>query len=439
MADPTILREQLRLFVENPDKFEVDEAQKQELLKLSRQAASVLESPFETLQRLVYSVRSCIISSHLVPTFRHELTYPYQPLPLVVARICQDRNIFATLAANQDAAGVSSAALMAASGLQPSVFESVIDYACVQGMVAEASKARGRYVATELTHTLLVPVFVDGVTHFHDNCLPGFAALHRALTEGDGWANAFKLGQNTSEDFYTWMDTHPVQKHAFHNFMKEQFASLPTWLDVVSFEIEFGQDVQPDDVVFVDVGGGNGSQCAALKETVSDLKGRVVLQDQSYVLDTALEVEGMEKMPYDFFTEQPIKGMCEDSEPPCNRPIVSDRLGARVYYFRQTLHNFDDDACVRILKSQISALGPDSVVVIDDKVLPDDKPAAETPGIEYTAALSIATKVMFDAQERRENSLRRLLDEAGLQIKDIRKFTRFDDAVIIATKKPLLS
>lgn len=87
----------------------------------------------------------------------------------------------------------------------------------------------------------------------------------------------------------------------------------------------------------------------------------------------------------------------------------------------------------------MSALGPDSVVVIDDKVLPDDKPAIGTPGIEYTAALSIAMKVMFDAQERRESSLRRLLNQAGLQIKDIRKFTRFDDAVIIAAKKPQLS
>lgn len=147
----------------------------------------------------------------------------------MVTRICQDRNVFATLAANQNAAGVSSATLATASGLQPGVLASIMGYACVQGMAAEVSQ--GQYAATKLTHTLLVPMSVDGVTHFHNNCLPGFAALHRALTEGDGNANAFKLGQNTLEDFYTWMDTHPVQQGAFHNLMKEQFASLPTWLD----------------------------------------------------------------------------------------------------------------------------------------------------------------------------------------------------------------
>lgn len=221
--------------------------------------------------------------------------------------------------------------------------------------------------------------------------------------------------------------------------MKEQFASLPTWLDVVSFEAEFAQDSQPDGVVFVDVAGGNGSQCAALKRSLPDLSGRVVLQDHSYVLGKALEVGGMEKMPYDFFTEQPVKGRCESPEDlRCSKSGESDRLGARVYYFRQIIHNFDDAACIRILESQVPALGPDSVIVIDDKVLSDNRPPAGTPGIEYTAALNIAMKVMFDSQERRETHWRRLLDQAGLRIKDIRKYTRFDDAVIIAAKKPQL-
>lgn len=116
----------------------------------------------------------------------------------------------------------------------------------------------------------------------------------------------------------------------------------------------------------------------------------------------------------------------------------SDRLDACVYYFRQILHNFDDAACVRILESHIHALGPGSIVVIDDKVLPDIKPPVGTAGTEYTAALNIAMKVMFDAQERRETRWRSLLDQAGLDVKDIRRFTRFDDAVILAKKKSRL-
>ncbi|KAJ4253455.1 hypothetical protein NW762_010613 [Fusarium torreyae] len=98
------------------------------------------------------------------------------------------------------------------------------------------------------------------------------------------------------------------------------------------------------------------------------------------------------------------------------------------------MRNFNDETCIKILRSQLSAMGPNSVIVIDDKVLPDTKPLPGTPGVEYTAALSLAMKAMFDALERRESHWRQLLTSAGLEIKSIRKFTKFDDAAIIAVK-----
>lgn len=99
------------------------------------------------------------------------------------------------------------------------------------------------------------------------------------------------------------------------------------------------------------------------------------------------------------------------------------------------MHNFDDETCICILQSQLPAMGPNSTIVLDDKVLPDEKPAPGTPGVEYTAALSIAMKVMFDAQERREAQWRRLLDEAGMTVTSITRLTKFDDAVVAAVRK----
>lgn len=90
--------------------------------------------------------------------------------------------------------------------------------------------------------------------------------------------------------------------------MDAQFSTLPTWLDVVDFQTEMAKGSGDDDVVFVDVGGGNGSQIAALKKSWPDIKGRMILQDQAYVLERAMEVEGMDKITYDFLTEQPVKG-----------------------------------------------------------------------------------------------------------------------------------
>jgi ribosomal protein RSM22 (predicted rRNA methylase) len=89
--------------------------------------------------------------------------------------------------------------------------------------------------------------------------------------------------------------------------MEAQFQSLPSWLDVVAFDSEVAQDARRGDVLFVDVGGGNGSQCAALRERFPSLQGRIVLQDRPAVLENAAVIEGVEKMAHNFLTEQPLK------------------------------------------------------------------------------------------------------------------------------------
>jgi hypothetical protein len=52
-ANPALLLEQLRALVEAPGAVA---GQRQEIIKLSRKAAVILEEPFETFQRIAYSV-----------------------------------------------------------------------------------------------------------------------------------------------------------------------------------------------------------------------------------------------------------------------------------------------------------------------------------------------------------------------------------------------
>lgn len=80
MADPKTLTEQLKLLIESPDALGASEAQKQELLRLSRQAAGALESPFETLQRLVYSVRTASLLSPTSVWHDTDITHSHCPL-----------------------------------------------------------------------------------------------------------------------------------------------------------------------------------------------------------------------------------------------------------------------------------------------------------------------------------------------------------------------
>ena len=97
--------------------------------------------------------------------------------------------------------------------------------------------------------------------------------------------------------------------------MTAQRAGLPIWLDVYPFE-ELTKGVTPETPLFIDVGGGVGHQCLALKERFPDVQGRVVLQDRPEVIEHSLPIEGVEKEPYDFWTPEPIKGMLGSTIPP---------------------------------------------------------------------------------------------------------------------------
>jgi len=75
----------------------------------------------------------------------------------------------------------------------------------------------------------------------------------------------------------------------------------------------------------------------------------------------------------------------------------------------------------------------DKSVILDEKVLSDTKPAQGMG--EYHAGLSLAMYTFFKALERNERQWRKLLVEAGLEVRDILKFTDFGNAVIVAGKK----
>ncbi len=80
-------------------------------------------------------------------------------------------------------------------------------------------------------------------------------------------------------------------------------------------------------------------------------------------------------------------------------------------------------------------MGPDSRIFIDDKALPNEKPDPNAPGVEYTLALALAMTSMFGGIERRDAHWRRLLDQVGLEVVDIRSFNFEADSVIICKKK----
>jgi demethylsterigmatocystin 6-O-methyltransferase len=63
--------------------------------------------------------------------------------------------------------------------------------------------------------------------------------------------------------------------------------------------------------LFVDIGGGHGSQCTAFrKATEGHFSGRVINQDLPETLASAPKNEGIEMMAQNFFENNQIQGLC---------------------------------------------------------------------------------------------------------------------------------
>lgn len=397
--DQTYLIEQLKQLVKDPETLSHDEKHRSEIQRLTRLASVALETPQESMQRIM---------------FAH--------LPLVTTRISNDFDIFAALTKGDETNPVPLSVLVKASGLDKALVSTIMEYHCYQGAAVEPRQ--GFYAPTKLTHSLLDPKVVKTTTCWHEIVGPAYGALHRVLKSGPeegggGQKTAFQVAHRTTESFYDWLEARPEKHAIFYGYMAANHSVTAKWLDVVRFDEEFAHNLLENEVVFVDIGGGDGVQSIEVQKTHS-LGGRIIMQDRPAVIDKATKARdaGIETMVYDFFTEQPVKG-------------------ARAYFIQFVLLNWDDADCVRILASQVPAMGPESVLMIVDFVQGhrwEAKDGPREPDL-WTPATALAARACHDAKGRSRADYRDLLERAGLELKEVRIFTSAGQAVIMA-KKP---
>ncbi len=137
--------------------------------------------------------------------------------------------------------------------------------------------------------------------------LPGFLADtgYKSLTNPTN--TPFQRAFKTEKTPFQWVQDYPLKMKHFGQWMAAQRQGMPTWLSVYPVEAECkGSNAE---VLFVDVGGGYGHQCTALKKTFPHLPGRLILQDLPQVLQHAIPTEGVEPMAQDLFSPQTIKGI----------------------------------------------------------------------------------------------------------------------------------
>ena len=158
------------------------------------------------------------------------------------------------------------------------------------------------------------------------------------------------------------------------------------------FPVEQKLRVQsPSEVLLVDVGGCQGKDLQAFREKFPNLPGRLILQDLPHVVEAGEIPSGIEAQGHSFFDKQPVKG-------------------ARAYYLRNVLHDWPDKQVVEILTRLRGAMGSDSLLLIEEKAMP------ETNVPLMAAVGDMSMMVSFAAAERTEKEYKNLLEQAGLEL-----------------------
>ena len=101
------------------------------------------------------------------------------------------------------------------------------------------------------------------------------------------------------------------QKEAFDNWMASRQAGIKrAWFEIYPLKSQLfaGSEQESASVFLVSVAGGNGRDISSLRTRFPDLPGRLVLQDLPQTFENLPPIDGIEIMPHDMFTEQPIKG-----------------------------------------------------------------------------------------------------------------------------------
>ncbi|KAI1127812.1 S-adenosyl-L-methionine-dependent methyltransferase [Nemania abortiva] len=125
-------------------------------------------------------------------------------------------------------------------------------------------------------------------------------------------------------------------------------------------------------------------------------RGRLVLQDLPPVINATGSVDpGIEKMRYDFFTEQPVKG-------------------ARAYLYHHILHDWSDDKCLEILRKVKQAMKPGYSKLLICEMIMLEKRAST-----FYAILDMTMMAFNGGMERAESQWEDLMTRAGLEVTKI--------------------
>ncbi|PQE30204.1 O-methyltransferase protein [Rutstroemia sp. NJR-2017a WRK4] len=168
------------------------------------------------------------------------------------------------------------------------------------------------YALTPLGKPYLNPDHVSFNNFLLHDIVPTILAMPRTMAERGYKAPTKDSGTPFKwlhgEELWTWMGSHPDHVPDMIAGMRSHNAGNLSG-DAYPFGKELAQlDIKDDEVAIVDIAGGQGHTMAELRQRYPEVKGRLIVQD---LLSTFQAVSGpppgVEFMPHDMFTPQPVK------------------------------------------------------------------------------------------------------------------------------------
>ncbi|CEJ62264.1 hypothetical protein PMG11_10767 [Penicillium brasilianum] len=365
-----------------------------ELLQMIDQLKLAIETPTETVLRLIY-----------------------QPPQNAALRCVIDMGIFPLLIENQHLeGGVSATQLAEYTGAEQDLIVRLMRVMASLGLCS--TPASGVYRANDKTVALTQPIGRDGIPCIYDLTVPTLGKLPEYLRAHD-YANPQEYARSpmhwaVGQSQFEWLASNKDQQTLFNSYMASRRQGKPMWFDVYPVERLLGHAVPCEDTVFlVDVGGNQGHDLSKFRQRYPHLPGKLVLQDLPKVVKGVSGREArIDVMAYSFLDAQPIRG-------------------ARVYYFRSIFHDWPDHICQQILRNTMSAMAADySRILIVDFVLSD----TNAPLLQ--ASLDIQMMSIGAGVERSKTQWRDLLHSVGLEISGIWNQSPGMESVIEAIPMP---
>ncbi|GKT63016.1 sterigmatocystin 8-O-methyltransferase [Colletotrichum tofieldiae] len=243
--------------------------------------------------------------------------------------------------------------------------------------------------------------------------MPEFFAETGYRNPQDSKNTIFQHVHEWNGSLWSYYEAHPEKQEQFNTIQQTISAQQPAWTDIFSAHTLL--DADPGVPLLVDVGGSTGHDLLKFYEAHPEKASQLYLEDLGSVIHSAVLPEEINKIEYDFFSKQPIKGnlMTGMKQAICilERDEADPASGARAYYMHSILHDWSDGPARKILEKQKDAMTPGY-----SKLLIHDHIVVEGFAHPQTTAFDIQMMVMVAGQERSERHWRDLLESAGLRV-----------------------